>query len=198
MCRRDSCCIYRGQHDEREIGRQSSNPCTKSASRLHLRRHSRLEIVRHYPQIKADAMPPRTNPPCSSLLQLMCVFATMAPPSHLCRRLARAVGRGRPLPSEQSSSRARARWAAAALRLLTAALVAALCVRKNGVALPLQRRKLQSFRARMDAGASAEFPRKDGCGSNPALKQPRHPHAAHAAAPCCSPRRSRETRYSAR
>ena len=71
-------------------------------------------------------------------------------------------------------------------------------VREDGVAPPLQRRKLQSFGAQMDAETSTEFPRRRLRQQPCAQAAPSSPQAAHAAAPCCSARRSRETRYSAR
>jgi hypothetical protein len=76
-----------------------------TASRLDLRRDSRLDIVRHYPQIKADAMLPRTNPPCSSsaIYERVCVYGTALPSVAVLRALLAAVGRCR------WSSRARGR-----------------------------------------------------------------------------------------
>jgi hypothetical protein len=59
----------------------------------------------------------------------MSLFASVAPPSFLRRRLARAVGRGGPLPLERRSSRARARLVGRCFALLlTAALVNTVCV----------------------------------------------------------------------
>ncbi len=89
----------------------------------------------------------------------MSLFASLAPPSFLRRRLARAVGRGGPLPLERRSSRVRARLGGRRFALLlTAALVNTVCV---GTAWRhLQRRKLQSFGARTGADISTEFPRK--------------------------------------
>ena len=83
----------------------------------------------------------------------------MAFPGPLCRRLARTVGHGGPLPLERWSSRARARLSGRRF-VLPHSGSGDHRVREDGVAPPLQRRKLQSFRARMDAGASAEFPRR--------------------------------------
>ena len=148
----------------------------------------------HYLQIEADAMLPRVNPVCSSsaLHELVCVCGTaLLPPSSSCARCwprwaaavgaaefegARTIGRA-PLCGFAHSGSSEHR------------------VRGDSVAPPLQRRKLQSFGARTGADISTEFP---GCVSISALKQPPHAHAARAAAPCSSARRSRETRFSAR
>ena len=78
---------------------------------------------------------------CSSSALHVCVCGTALP---LCRRLARAVGRGRPLPLERSNSRARTRLGGRRFALAHSG-TGDHRAREDGMAPPLQRRKSQSY-----------------------------------------------------